>query len=142
MTKEQAEQVVQKLSNLCRNAVNPLVNLDHAIEEYKGVPLLFIYIKESAVKPVSVNPKSIEDAYIRNGGTTRQASRQELGALMLNSKTLHYEELQASKLKSSAEILDLLDFRSIFKLLVETHLTTERRYSIDENKEKYNDAGY
>lgn len=31
VTKEQAEQVVQKLSNLCRNAVNPLVNLDHAI---------------------------------------------------------------------------------------------------------------
>ena len=77
VTKEQSEQIIQKLSSLCRDAVNPPVNLDHAVEEYQGIPLLFIYIKENAVKPVSVNPKSIEDAYIRSGGTTRQASRQE-----------------------------------------------------------------
>lgn len=117
VTQVQAELIMQKLSNLCRDSLFPLVNLDHAIEEYKGVPLLFVHIKENAVKPVSLNAKSIEDSYIRNGGTTRLASRQEIGALMLNSKTPHYEELHASKLKSSAEILDLLDFRSIFKLL-------------------------
>ena len=35
----------------------------------------------------------------------------------LNSKTLHYEELQASKLKQVSEVLDLLDFRSVYKLL-------------------------
>jgi predicted HTH transcriptional regulator len=73
-----------------------------------------VYIKESAVKPISVNEKSIEDSYIRSGETTRLASRQEIGALMLNSKTPHYEELHANTLSSSAEILDLLDFRSVF----------------------------
>ena len=117
VTKEQAESIMQKLSSLCRDSVFPVVSLDHTIEEYKGVPLLFVYIKESAIKPISLNSKSIEDSYIRSGGTTRQASRQEIGALMLNSKTPHYEELHASKLKSAAEILDTLDFRSVFKLL-------------------------
>jgi Predicted transcriptional regulator containing an HTH domain and an uncharacterized domain shared with the mammalian protein Schlafen len=117
ITQEQAETIMQKLSSLCRDSVFPVVSLDHAVEEYKGIPLLFVHIKESAIKPISLNAKSIEDSYIRSGGTTRQASRQEIGALMLNSKTPHYEELHASTLKSAAEILDILDFRSVFKLL-------------------------
>ncbi|MDL2265574.1 putative DNA binding domain-containing protein [Parabacteroides sp. OttesenSCG-928-G07] len=117
VTQEQAELIMQKLSSLCRDSIFPVISIDHSVQEYKGMPLLFVYIKESAVKPVSINGKSIEDSYIRSGGTTRQASRQEIGALMLNSKTPHYEELHASTLKSSAEILDILDFRSVFKLL-------------------------
>lgn len=116
INKETSEQIIQKLGSLCRDTITPVIGLDHAIENYKGVPLLFVHIKESAVKPVFINNKSIEDSYIRSGGSTRQASRQELGILMLNSKTPHYEELQASNLKSSAEIFDLLDFRSVLKL--------------------------
>ncbi|GHT62421.1 transcriptional regulator [Bacteroidia bacterium] len=114
---EQAELIMQKLSSLCRTSVFPLVSLDHAIEEYKGVPVLLVYIKESAVKPVSINDKSIEDSYIRNGGTTRQASRQEIGSLMLNSKMPYYEGLHAGTLQSIPDIFDMLDYRSIFKLL-------------------------
>ncbi|MDR1414474.1 MAG: putative DNA binding domain-containing protein [Odoribacteraceae bacterium] len=117
VTNEQAELIMQKLSDLCRVAVFPAIGLDHSVQEYGGKPLLFVYIKENAVKPVSISEKSIEEAYIRSGGTTRLASRQEIGALMLNSKILHYEELHASKLKSSAEILDILDFRGVFRLL-------------------------
>lgn len=117
VTQAQAESIMQKLSSLCRDSVFPVVTLDHAIESYKGVSLLFVYIKESPVKPISLNQKSIEDAYIRSGGTTRQASRQEIGALMLNSKVLHYEELHASTLKQTAEILNTLDYRGVFELL-------------------------
>ena len=117
VTQEQTELIMQKLSSLCRDSVFLVVRLDHAIEEYKGVPLLFVHIKENAIKPISLNAKSIEDAYIRSGGTTRQASRQEIGALMLNSKTPHYEELHASTLKSAIIILDTLDYRSVLKLL-------------------------
>ena len=117
ITKNNAENIVQKLSSICRDMVNPLVTMDHAIESYKGVPLLFVFIKESAVKPVHLISGTLEDAYIRSGGTTRKASRQEIGSLMLNSKTPQFEELHASKLKTAAEIFDMLDFRSIFKLL-------------------------
>ncbi len=115
--KTEASAIIERLSNLCRDAVSPLVTIDHSIENYQGAALLFVHIKESAVKPVHLAGGTLEDAFIRSGGTTRKASRQEIGSLMLNSKTPQFEELHASKLKSASEILDELDFRSIYKLL-------------------------
>ncbi|QEC58396.1 hypothetical protein FSB75_21685 [Flavisolibacter ginsenosidimutans] len=105
------------LANLCRNNVSPLVSIDHLIEEYEGVSLLFIHIRESAVKPVHLASKTIEDSYIRSGGTTRKASRPEIGGLMLNSKTPVFEELHASKLKNGIEVMTLLDYAGIYRLL-------------------------
>ena len=113
----QAETIVQKMSSICRDSISPVVTIEHAVENFNGASLLFVRIPESAVKPVYLSSGTIEDAYIRNGGTTRKASRQEVGALMLNSKNLHFEELHASKLKTDVETLDLLDYRSIYKLL-------------------------
>ncbi len=112
-----AETIVAKLSSICRDSLTPVIRIDHAIEIYKNTPLLFVHISESATKPVHLASGTLEDAYIRSGGTTRKASRQEIGGLMLNSKNPHFEELHASKLKSTLEILDALDFRSIYKLL-------------------------
>ncbi len=117
VNKKEAEEIVKKLSNICRDGVNPQVAIDHAIENYKKTPLLLVHVKESAVKPVHLKGGTIEDAYIRSGGTTRQASRQEIGGLMLNSKTPVYEELHASKLLPEAEVLNILDYQGIFSLL-------------------------
>jgi len=117
ISKSEADDIVRRLANLCREGVDPLVSIDHAIEEFKGVPLLFVFIRESAVKPVHIAHKSIEDSFIRSGGTTRKASRQEVGGLMLNSKTPVFEELHASKLKNQVEVMTLLDYASIYKLL-------------------------
>ncbi|MGB4599720.1 MAG: ATP-binding protein [Trichlorobacter sp.] len=117
VSQKSAELIVQRLGSLCRDSLNPVVTMDHAIENYQGIPLLFVHIRESAVKPVHLAPGTMEDAYIRSGGSTRKASRQEIGGLMLNSKTPQFEELHASKLKSTPEILDILDYRSIYKLL-------------------------
>lgn len=61
--------------------------------------------------------KTIEDSYIRSGGTTRKASRQEIGALMLNSKSPTWEELHASKLLNEVEIVTLLEYDKILELL-------------------------
>jgi len=76
-----------------------------------------VHVKESAVKPVYLTGKSIEESYIRSGSTTRKASRQEIGGLMLNSKTPVFEELHASKLKNSMEVITTLDYATIYKLL-------------------------
>lgn len=84
--KKQAEKIVEKLSTLGRDALQPLVTIDHSIEEYNGCPLLFIHIKESAIKPVHLKSGSVEDAFIRSGGCTTKASRPEIGGLMLNSR--------------------------------------------------------
>lgn len=116
---EKADNIVERLSSLCRDAVDPLVRLDHVVEDYLGVPLLFIQIQESAIKPVQLAGKgnTIEDCFIRSGGSTRRASRQEIGGLMLNSKTPIFEELHASKLKTQVEVLTMLNYGAIYKLL-------------------------
>lgn len=115
--KASADKIVEQLANLCRAGVEPLVSMDHAIELFDDCPLLFVHIKESAVKPVHLAHKSIEDSFIRSGGTTRQASRQDVGALMLNSKTPVFEELHASTLKNATEVMTLLDVAGIHALL-------------------------
>ncbi|WP_426671470.1 ATP-binding protein [Mucilaginibacter sp. McL0603] len=112
-----ANDIVERLSSISRDALEPLVTIDHAIELYQNKPLLFVHIKESSIKPVYIKSKTIEDAFIRSGGTTRKSSRQELGGLMLNSKTPQYEELNASKLMTTFEVLSIIDYKSIFKLL-------------------------
>lgn len=52
---EEANLIVEKLASLCRDGVSPLIAIDHSIEEYAGVSLLFIYFNESSVKPVHIN---------------------------------------------------------------------------------------
>lgn len=117
ITKKDADAIVEKLASLCRDGVDPLVSIDHVVEEYEGVSLLFIHIKESPVKPVHLANKKLEDSFIRSGGTTRKASRQEVGGLMLNSKTPVFEELHSSTLKNQVEIMTLLDYANIYRLL-------------------------
>ncbi len=115
--REQANAIVDKLASLGRDGVDPLVRIDHSIEEFRGESILFVYIKESAVKPVHLAGQTIEKSFIRSGGTTREASRQEVGALMLNSKSPTWEELHASKLLSATEVITLLEYGKILELL-------------------------
>lgn len=115
--KNQASSIVEKLSNLGRDTVSPFIKIDHSIELYRDTPLLFVFITESVTKPVHLKNGTLEDTYIRSGGATRKASRQEVGGLMLSSKTPQFEELHCSSLKAEHEVMNLLDYRSIFKLL-------------------------
>jgi len=112
-----AEKIVEQLSAVGRDALEPMVSIEHTIETYNETPLLFIQIKESAIKPVHLKNKTIEDTFIRTGGCTRKASRQEIGSLMLNSKTPQFEELHATKVKTELDILTSLDYKTIFQLL-------------------------
>lgn len=114
---EEANNIVDKFASLCRDGVEPLVSIDYSIEEYQNKEILIIYIKENAIKPVFLHGKTLEDSYIRSGGTTRIASRQEVGAMMLNSKSPTWEELHASKLLTEIEVISLLDFSKILELL-------------------------
>ncbi len=117
ITQAKASEIVEKLASLCRDGVDPLVSIDHAIVTFRGTELLFVYIRESAIKPVHLAGKTIEDSFIRSGGTTRRASRQDVGALMLNSKSPTFEELHASKLLNEVQVLALLDFSTVLNLL-------------------------
>lgn len=87
------------------------------IIDFRNKQLLCVYIKESAIKPVHIASKSIEECHIRTGASSRKASRQEVGSLLLNSKTPVFEELNASKLKNKIEVIGVLDYKTIYSLL-------------------------
>lgn len=40
ITKVDADKIIEKLASLCRDGVEPLVSIDHSVEEYGGVSLL------------------------------------------------------------------------------------------------------
>lgn len=90
---------------------------DHAVVEFDGTPVLFVHISEQANKPAHRRGKSIEEAWIRSGGSTRKASRAEIGSLMLHSQAPRWEELRASTLLPGREIVARLDLATIAKLL-------------------------
>ena len=109
--------IINSLANLGRDAVEPPLALDHAVVDINGVSILLVHVPEQGVKPVRRRGKTIEESWVRSGGTTRKASRQEVGALMLNSATPRWEELRASSLLKLEEVLARLDVVTIAKLL-------------------------
>lgn len=90
-----AESIITQLGNLARTALEPAQQVDHASELIQGRPVLFVYIPESAVKPVSLKACSYAHAFIRSGGQTRTMSREEIRAAVIQSRQLRYEELEA-----------------------------------------------
>lgn len=113
----EATSIVGQLANLGRDALEPPVTMDHAIVEIAGCPILFVLVKESKVKPVHFRGKSLDHCYIRSGGTTRRASRQEVGSLLLNSRNPRWEELRATVLLDRDAVLEKLDTVIIRRLL-------------------------
>ena len=75
IAQEEVATAINTLTNLGRDAVEPPIVLDHAVVDLGETPLLFVHIPEYAVKPAHRRGKSIEEAWIRSGGTTRRASR-------------------------------------------------------------------
>jgi len=109
--------IVTQLANLGRAGLEPPLALDNAIADYETVRLLFVHVPESPVKPVHVRGKGLEEGFIRSGGSSRKASRQEIGTLMLNSRTPRWEELNASVLLPSTEFTAKLQVEPIFRML-------------------------
>lgn len=116
VTQEQVAEVINKLTSLGRDAIEPCLVLDHAVIDVDARPLLFVHILEQLHKPAHRRGKSIEEAWIRSGGTTRKASRQEIGGLLLNSQPPRWEELYASPLLNIDNVFEPLDLRTVAKL--------------------------
>jgi len=91
-------QVTNTLANLGRDALEPPLAIDHAVVDYRNIPVLLVHVPEQPTKPVHRRGKSIEETWIRSGGTTRKASRQEVGGMLIHSSAPRWEELRASPL--------------------------------------------
>jgi predicted HTH transcriptional regulator len=111
------ETTMNQLTNLGRDAVEPSLQLDHHGIEIEGHQILLVHIPESSIKPVHKKGRPESESHIRSGGTTRSASRQEIGSMMLQSKTPRWEELHATVLISDQEMLEMLDIEPIFEML-------------------------
>lgn len=111
------DSIVNKLANLGRDALEPALALDHAIVSYADQTLLLVRIPEQTVKPVHLRGKSVESTWVRSGGTTRKASRQEVGALMLDSQTPCWEDLRACQQITFEKVIELLDLPAVARLL-------------------------
>ncbi|CAN7777048.1 putative DNA binding domain-containing protein [Variovorax sp. LjRoot175] len=109
--------VTNTLANLGRDALEPPLAIDHGVVDYRGVAVLLVHVPEQPTKPVHRRGKSIEEAWIRSGGTTRKASRQEVGGMLMNSSAPRWEELRASPLIDLEEVQRLLDLDAIAGLL-------------------------
>ncbi|MDO9010622.1 MAG: ATP-binding protein [Gallionella sp.] len=145
VAQSEVAQIINTLANLGRDGVEPPLVVDHAVVDYQGVALLFVRIAEHANKPVHRRGKSIEEAWLRSGGTTRKASRQEVGGLMLNSQAPRWEDLRASTLLRSDEVFTLLDLPVIATLLQRPLHTEEGellRWLVDEGMITPESNGY
>lgn len=109
--------IANTLASLGRDAVEPPLVIDHAVVEFRTIPILIVSIPEQRNKPVHRRGKSVEESWVRSGGTTRKASRQDVGGLMLNSSAPRWEELRASSLMPLEDAIKSLDADSIAKLL-------------------------
>lgn len=117
VNQQDLERCITQLSNLSRSALEPSIAIDHSVETYASVRLLVVYVPESPIKPVVLRGKSIDHAFIRSGGSTRAASRQEIGILLLQSRTPRWEDLHASTLLTDDGLVAQLDAMSILKLI-------------------------
>lgn len=117
VSKPDIEVALNTLANLGRDAIEPPIALDHAVVEYAERPVLLVYVPEQNNKPVHKRGRPIEETWLRSGGTTRTASRQEVGGLMLNSAAPRWEELRASPLLDLSAVVERLDLTTVAALL-------------------------
>jgi ATP-dependent DNA helicase RecG len=123
MGEKSIQTTLTHISNIGRSGLEPAISLDHCVESYNGVKLLFIFIKESNTKPVHVRG-NITDTFIRSLATTRKATQIELASLMLNSKPIKWESLRASPFMTDEELPTHLDISAIFQILGRVDFTS------------------
>jgi predicted HTH transcriptional regulator len=116
--------IVNQLANLGRHALAPPITIDNCCDTFSTAKLLFIHVHESAVKPVHLNGKNLDCAFIRSGATTRKASNHEIGKMLLNSKTQTWEESYASIHLPDSDLRSKLDVDPIFEMIGKAPPTT------------------
>jgi len=109
--------IIAQMTNLGRDGLEPPLIIDHAVVERDQLAILLVRIDEQLGKPVHRRGQSVEHAWVRSGGTTRKASKQEIGVMLTHSRAPHWEELRVTARLSSDEIMRQLDVPMVCKLL-------------------------
>ena len=70
LTKGQIDYIVKKLGNIAHNNLSNAIDIDHALLEYEGHSILFVYVPEQREKPIYLRGKDYRFAYCRSNGQT------------------------------------------------------------------------
>ncbi len=117
MSKDEIEEITQKMGNIARNNLAWSIQLEHAVVDYNGHALLFIRIPEQTNKPIYLRGKDIYEAYIRSAGHTVKMSREQVHELIAQSHGLTFEDRVAVNVNSAEDVLRLLDYGKFFEML-------------------------
>ena len=117
LSKEQIENIVKKLGNIAHNNLSNAIDIDHALLNYEGHSVLFVYVPEQREKPIYLRGKDYRSAYCRSKGQTLRMSDLQIRNLIATSQGLTYEERIAKRDLSKNELLTLLNYRKLFELL-------------------------
>ena len=117
LTKEQIDGIVKKLGNIAHNNLSNAIDIDHALLEYEGHSILFVYVPEQREKPIYLRGKDYRFAYCRSNGQTLKMSDLQIRNLIATSQGVSYEERIAKRDLSKNELLLLLNYRKLFELL-------------------------
>ncbi len=118
ITLVEVKDTIGRIGNIGRQGLDPSCAVDHYIEKLEGTSniLLYIYVQESAQKPVHLRGKSLEHAFIRSAGQTRKMNENEVRAALLQSRIYRFEELIISS-ADSAKILQEIDIGPVCQRL-------------------------
>lgn len=116
VSKEKAEEIVRKLSNIATHRLEPTIQIEHDIIDFEGHPLLFIRVPEHKRKPVHMRGANLFDTYWRTGGSTLPMPEDTVRRLIAQSDGYSFEQEYAKKSATAQEVLALLDYEKFFSL--------------------------
>lgn len=118
LNKEQTDDIVKKLGNIAHNNLSHRIQIEHSVQKYNGENLLFVFIPEELEKPVHMRGKdNIYASYYRSGGQTLKMSEKQVQMLIAKSMGISFEESAALENKSKEDVLELLDYQAMYRIL-------------------------
>jgi len=117
LSKEEIGEIVKKLGNIAHNNLSQAIDIDHAVIDYEGHPILFVYVPEQRENPIYMRGKDYHDAYCRVNGQTRKMSELQVRNHIAISQGMSYEERIAKSDISKNDLVLLLNYRKFFELL-------------------------
>jgi predicted HTH transcriptional regulator len=70
LNKSQIDNIVKTLGNIAHNNLSSSIDIDHAVLDYKGHSVLFIYVPEQREKPIHLRGKDYKESFCRSSGQT------------------------------------------------------------------------
>lgn len=117
LTQEEMDAVIQRLGNIARNSLNEPIILEHAVENFGGEPVLFIYIHEHDAKPIHLKGSDMYESYTRNAGQTVKLSKDEIKHLIATSRGISFEKQIAGHDFNDFNVFNSIDYDTYFNLL-------------------------